>query len=483
MLRKTTYLFLTLLAVVCARFCAKAQMNQAENGVIYSTDEVSSLSDTTALFTIKSIVIEGNRKTDERIILRELSFGEHEQYPLNVLVEKFYKAKKQLMNSGLFMDVVVSLKSLQGYDASVLVAVKERWYIYPIPFARVVDRSLQEWVKNQNMDLTRVNYGLKLKHKNFTGKNDKLYLNLTNGYTKEVTVRYEDWPIDRKLRWFATSSISFGKNRELNYGTFGNQVASYKNPDQFVRSYLHTSFEISHRPAIKTKHTFGVSYFRERLHDTIHKLAPLFTFQKDRISYPLFFYRMQYFDVDFIPYPKKGYAADVNLVKKGLNNNVNLWQLTARTMGSWPLNDKYFFNLRLGGTVKLPFTQPYIMQQMMGYNDMYLQGYEDYIIDGVAGGYTKATFARELINTHFNVPFTNIKRAQHVPLRVYGKVYGNAGYVYHPQPGTSTLNNKLLYSGGVGLDIILLYDFVIKLEWSFNHLRQNGIYLHDRRYL
>ena len=479
----TTYLLLALLVALGMCPCLSAQMNYADNQTIYSTSEVATLTDSSYLFTIKKIVIEGNKKTEEKVILRELPFEENEQYPLNELVAHFAKAKKQLMNSGLFMDAVISLRSLQAHDAFVTVEVKERWYIFPLPFAKVVDRSVQEWVKNQGMDLTRVNYGIKVKHKNFTGQNDKLSLNITNGYTKEVSMYYEDLAIDKSLKWFLNGGFSFGKNKELVYATTNNMHVAYKNPNKFIYTYFNSALELSYRPAIKTKHTFGLRYHYERIGDTLFKLSPYYSFRENNIQYPEFFYRMRYFDVDFIPYPRKGYAAEVEFQKKGFTEDFNLWQLTAKGMGSWPLTPKSFFNLRATGVVKLPFRQPYNMQRFVGQGGNYLQGYEDYVIDGVAGGYTKATVARQLLNTRVNLP-TRIKRLEHIPIKVYGKIYGNAGYVFSRDDyHDNQLNNRFLYSGGVGLDVILLYDFILRLEWSVNHLRQNGIYLHDRRYL
>ena len=68
----------------------------------------------------------------------------------------------------------------------------------------------------------------------------------------------------------------------------------------------------------------------------------------------------------------------------------------------------------------------------------------------------------------------------HIPFRIYGKIYGNAGYAYNPQPGFNSLTNRMLYSGGLGLDIVTLYDVNIRLEWSFNQIGQNAIYLHKK---
>jgi hypothetical protein len=477
------YIFLTLLVTLALCPCLRAQLNYVDNQTIYSTGEGLCITDSVALFTIKKIIIEGNNKTDEKVILRELPFEANEQYSLSELAGHFAKAKKQLMNSGLFMDAIISLRSLEGQDAFVTVAVKERWYIFPLPFVRVVDRSLQEWVQNQGMDMTRVNYGIRVKHKNFTGQNDKLSLNITNGYTKEVSMRYEDLAIDKSLKWFLNGGFSYGKNKELVYATNGNQYIAYKNPDRFIYTYFNSSLEVSYRPAIKTKHTFGLRYNYERIGDTLFKLSPYYSFRENNIQYPEFFYRMQYYDVDFIPYPRKGYAADLEFRKKGFNDDFNLWQLTAKTMASWPLTQKSFFNLRATGMLKLPFKQPYNMQKFIGPSGMYLQGYEDFVIDGVAGAYTKATVARQLLNTRMRLP-TRINGLEYIPIKIFGKIYGNAGYIYSRDDAyDNQLNNRFLYSGGLGLDVILMYDFILRLEWSFNHLRQNGIYLHDRKYL
>jgi hypothetical protein len=111
---------------------------------------------------------------------------------------------------------------------------------------------------------------------------------------------------------------------------------------------------------------------------------------------------------------------------------------------------------------------------------MYMQGYEYNVVDGVAGGYVKGIFSRQLVNTAIHIPSKKIERLNHMPLAIYAKVYGNAGYVHNPQPGDNHLSNTMLYSGGAGIDVVLFADFVFKLEWSLNGIGQKGIYLHNR---
>src|SRR5689334_17785832 len=152
---------------------ALGQMSSGDNTVVYSTNEASAIQDTNRLFVVHDITITGNNKTKPAIILRELPFKINEEYPLSVIVQEYKKARKQLMNTGLFREVVVSLKNLDGYDVYVNVDVQEKWYIWPKAFVRPVDKSFGEWWNESDRNMDRINYGIRLSHNNITGHNDK----------------------------------------------------------------------------------------------------------------------------------------------------------------------------------------------------------------------------------------------------------------------------------------------------------------------
>jgi outer membrane protein assembly factor BamA len=470
---------LVLIAAHGKKVCG--QLLSDDRSVIISTQANESAPDSSGQFVIRNIIISGNRKTNPNIILRELSFQIDEAYSLSMIGQKFRKARKYLMNMGLFTDVVVSLKSISGYDVYVNIEVTEKWYIWPQPFLKTVDKNFHQWWGDGHRDMNRINYGIRLVDNNFTGRNDKLKINIMNGYTRQVQVQYFGLYLDNKLRWSVNGGISVGSNREVNYMTRNDKPVPFKD-DKFLRSYVSWFGEVNFRPAIKTTHTFGVGYNYEDLADTIFKLNPYFSPGHHIIKTPEFTYRLSYFDVDFIPYPTKGYIGELTLKKRGVNNPINLWQLTAKGSGTWTINPAYFFNLRAVGMIKLPFKQPYFTRQFIGYDDQFMQGYEYYVVDGVAGGYTKATLTRKLFTTRFSLGPARYKRVNNVPLRVFAKTFVNAGYVYSKYPGQNELTNSFLYSGGVGIDIVTFTDFVIKIEWSFNRLGENGLYLHQRNF-
>lgn len=470
--------FLCLLSLLA--LAAHAQPDVASD-IIYSTkDTLNKPADTVALYTIKKIFVEGNKHTKQSIVLRELSFKEGEQYPLNVIVEKFGESKKQLLSSELFHEVVIALKSFQGHDVYVQVNVKERWYIFPLPFFKLADRNFAEW-REKGMSLDRVNYGVDISHKNLTGRNDKLNIYLMTGFTRQVQLSYRGLFLDSAMKWSSGFSVAFGKTREISYDNINTKLIAYKNDDDYVYRFFRANVELTYRPALKTRHSFSVSYNEMSVADTIYKLNPKFFNSNSTLKFPEFNYKLSYVDVDYYPYPRSGYVAEVNFNQKGFSKQFNLSQLTLKGSQYFPINDKWFFNLRLLGHVKIPFEQPFIMRRFLP-GEGYMQGFEEAIIDGVAGGYAKGIFTREIFNWAYSIPSKKIDRLNHIPVRIYAKVYGNTGYAYDNQPTIGGVSNKLLFTGGVGLDIVVFYDWIIKLEYSFNSLGQNGLYLHRRDY-
>jgi outer membrane protein assembly factor BamA len=444
------------------------------------TDSVPLTATGVTFFTVRQISIEGNKKTRPAIILRELPFKPGDGYTLAELVKKFENGRRQLMNTALFHEVIVSLHKSEGYLVDVLVQVKERWYIFPIPYFKPVDRNLNQWLIEQKASFKRVNYGIKLLYNNATGRNDKLRVTLISGYTKQLSFNYDRLYIDKKMKWGLNVGLNLGKNREVNYNSVNDKQVFFRS-DDYLRKFMNMNMELTYRRAIRTRHRFGLSYIREDMADTVLKLNPTFFHAgRTRLEYPEMYYSMTYYDLDYIPYPTKGYAAEITLNKKGISKAMNLWQLSVKASGNWATGKKTFVSVNTYGSIKLPFRQPYYNQRLLGYSDVFLQGYEYYVVDGAAGGYLKVAFNRRLFKFDIRIPGTKKLAPSRIPFNIYGKIYGNTGYIYNPYPGNNYLSNRMLYSTGLGIDITTVYDFTLKLEWSFNQLGQNGLFVHRR---
>jgi hypothetical protein len=115
----------------------------------------------------------------------------------------------------------------------------------------------------------------------------------------------------------------------------------------------------------------------------------------------------------------------------------------------------------------------------LGSASLYMRGLEYYVIEGVAGGVARATVKNEVLAFNIHSPLKS-KTHDKIPVRVFLKAYGDLGYSYTPNYGISKLNNKMLRTCGIGLDIVTFYDVVLRFEYSFNQLRERALYFHTQ---
>ncbi len=108
-----------------------------------------------------------------------------------------------------------------------------------------------------------------------------------------------------------------------------------------------------------------------------------------------------------------------------------------------------------------------------------MRGLEYYVVDGVAGAIGRATARNEIFSFAFKNP---VKSQTHnlIPFRFFLKAYGDLGYAYSKNAGNSLLNNRMLKTWGLGLDIVTIYDVVFKIDYSFNQLGNSGFFIHTR---
>lgn len=429
---------------------------------------------------IGDISLTGNKRTKGFIALRELPFTKGSRFTMAELNKQLLLAKQQLMNTALFVDVTVSVSSRKGNVLAIHVNMKERWYFFPLPYFRLVDRNFNQWWVDQKRSLDRVNYGIKFTQNNLTGRNDNLDVWLINGYTQQVTIRYNLPFFDRKLKHGFNIGINSSTQKEINYATGNNKQLFYKQEETTKKAFR---FDItySYRPDVKQRHYFRVSYNDERIADTVIKINPFyFPDQRTRLQFIDFGYQYKYYNVDYIPYPTKGFLFEGNLYRRGLDKVSGLWQIGARAVYTTPVSKKSFLHFEALAIAKAPQRNFFVNQRLFGYGFYQMRGLEYNVVDGMAGAAVKTTLHKEIFSFIFRNPFPS-KTHDKIPFRIFLKAYGDLGYGYNSASNiTNTLNNKLLRTWGFGMDIVSIYDFVFKIEYSFNQLGKDGLYLQTR---
>jgi outer membrane protein assembly factor BamA len=166
--------------------------------------------------SVASITVAGNKKTKPAIITRDdLPFSPGQAYGLGVgrsvrdgttAVNEYHSFSFGKMLAGQF----------DGNCVEVVVQVVERWYLFPFPYFKLIDRNFNQWLIDQNASLKRVNYGAKLLYNNVTGRNDRIRVWLFTGYTQQASVSYERPYFDKKLRWGYRFFMNTAKAKRCN---------------------------------------------------------------------------------------------------------------------------------------------------------------------------------------------------------------------------------------------------------------------------
>lgn len=447
--------------------------------VLIDTSTSTNTSTDTLQYIIGNIKLSGNKKTKSYIVFREVTIKQGQTYSPKDLTKALELTREQVMNTSLFVEVSVYVSSLKSGIAEVNIDVKERWYFFPLPYFKLIDRNFKQWWVEQKASLDRVNYGLKFSYNNVSGRNDKVNLDLVNGYNQQIGFGYSQPFADKSLTKGFNVNFNYSRQREMNYGTLDNKQAFYKQSD-FIREVTRGSFAYTYRPDSKYRYYVRAGYTWDRIGDTIVKLNPqYFPKEKNQINFFELGVGVQYFKLDYNPFPQKGFAYEVGLSNRGFNKNMNMLSLSVKTINALSFTKTTFVQFRNVVNVRLPFDQPYYNIGMLGYGETYLRGLESYVVDGTVGFVSNTTLYQKLFSYVIRNPFKS-KTHDKIPFTYYLKVFGDMGYAYNKYQTPNSLSNKFLHTTGIGIDILSIYDFVFRLEYSFNQLGGRGFAFRTR---
>ena len=440
--------------------------------------------DSAAKIKVQQIKIIGNKSTKSYILLREIQFKQGDSITFSNLSYQLNLARQQVYNTTLFNEVSIVPEIISPSEMTILVTVKERWYLYPLPQFQPVDRNLNEWLVKQHGDLSRVNYGIKFVDYNLTGRRDALRIYLLNGYTKNLSFSYAQPFTNKALTNGFTVGAGYSQSKEIAYKTSINNRLEFLKTNNYIRNTTYISAGYSIRKAIKVRQLFNITYTKTSVSDSV--VSPLYNpdYFKNSSTLKSFIdvtYTYQFTDVNNVIYPLKGTTALLTVGKRGFGftGGINMFSIEGAYSIYHNFSKSWFGSLQLSGKIKLPFNQPYYNQKAIGYGENYLRGLEYYVVDGAAYGLIKSTIKKKLVS--FSVPFPiHSVYLSAIPFTIYAKTFADLGYAYNKTTYETALNNKLLYTGGVGIDIVTFYDIHFKLEYSFNQLSKNGLFLHPQ---
>ena len=144
---------------------------------------------------VDSIYISGNNNTEKDVIMRELTFKIKDT--VNAKTLKYNE--ERIYSLGIFSQVKIAPLALAGKN-NIEIAVKESWYVWPIPFAQLTDNS---WKK--------LTYGLDLNLKNLQGENQVVRSRIGLGYNPFVSFLYYNPDIVKSKNFYFGFNMNYNK--------------------------------------------------------------------------------------------------------------------------------------------------------------------------------------------------------------------------------------------------------------------------------
>ena len=429
---------------------------------------------------IHNIEFKGNDITKRQIIEREMTIHQGDSLLSSELESEVQFNKRRILNLQLFSSVQYEIRAIDDNQVDIEFSLIELFYWIPKPEFSLADRNINVWWKEQGRRLDRTNIGVQLTRINFRGRSERIGGTVQVGYNKYFDFFYKVPFIDKNMKQGVGISATFATGREINYRTFQNKLEFYRN-DNYPYRFFQTELTYTYRPAYAIIHEFNLSYNHYAITKALFNANPDYLGGKKKINFFELKYTFAFNNTDIRVYPLNGLETKTSISKRGLGLDKDLNQFRIRTELSYykKLNNFLSAALVFRGRISFPQRQPYVMDRALGFKNDYVRGYEYYVIDGSHYALLRANLRHKIIDRvlHQNV----IRFIRHIPLRMYLKAYDDIGYGYSEFAGNSFLNNTILNGYGVGLDIVVSYYAKFRIEYSFNHLKQNGLFLHGNK--
>jgi outer membrane protein assembly factor BamA len=437
------------------------------------------------MIILNRFIFKGNKLTREPVIRRELPFREGDTLGTDELTPALQHARENLMNTSLFNFVVIDTLPEPGRPGLVNLrfSFTERWYIWPIPIFELADRNFNAWWKDR--DFSRVNYGINLNVRNVRGRREDLYLYARLGHDEKYRLAYYFPFINRKKTLGLGAAAGLSRNHEVAYATINDELEYFKEERRYALEEKFAYLDLSWRRNIHDIHWIRLNFSEYRFSDSLLSRNDRFSFGNTGLNSHLSFY-YQYKDDyrDFKAYPLTGHYFDAELFKIGLGlfdkGSCDMGYIKSTFRRFVKLHDRWYTAAGITGKYSFQARQPYFFQRGLGYGREFVRGYEYYVVDGHSFGLFKSNLKYELLRprtTRINMIPT--EKFNKIHYAFYLNAFLDAGYVENSfELPENSLSGRMLWGYGLGLDFVTYYDVVIRFEFSFNRMGENGFFIH-----
>jgi outer membrane protein assembly factor BamA len=428
-------------------FCTVSALSQSSTADSLLIAQAEFAPPPDSLFVVEKVAVIGNQKTKGYVLLREMELKAGDYITADALEND----RSRIYNLGLFNRVDIGYVAAEPPHATLIVAVQERWYIYPFPIAGIKDR---DWKK--------LYFGAGLIHQNFRGRNEKLYAALVLGYDPAVILSYRNPMIDEALNDFIEAGVAWRVVRN-------HSITALVDSREFDERHFSALLSIGRRFGVA--HTIrasaGFSYVRVSDYRTGRTMSP-----SGEDSFPVLGLGYTYDTRDAADYALAGEFVRATITKSGVpGSSLDFVRYAGDFRRFVPLVSRLTLAGHVFGDLVAAGPTPSYNRTYFGY-DQRIRGhfYEVYEGECQFGASSELRFAL-LPARYIKLGFIPVPEFSVWKFGVFLAAFADAGTVWFR--GEPFALNRFLGGYGAGVHILLPYGFVLRMEYARNR-RSSG---------
>ena len=438
---------------------------------------------------IQGFEFHGLRKTKEWFVRRELRFNEGDKILQDEVIQCMELITSDLRKTNLFLKIEIYPVYLFEETGGVRfkVVVQENWYIYPSVLFEIADPDFNVWWTEHHRSLKRVNYGFGLNHVNFTGVRDQFKIKLQAGYLRKLQFLYNRPALFPKSKIGLFSAFYYSEHKEIPIQITNNKPVYKKLGDTKIYLNKEAVIGLNFKQNKFWNYAVEVHYFNNKINRQLATEFPNYFLNENYLQiYNLGIVTATYFDMDHILRPTRGLQLNWTIKKAGLifGDDLNYLNFNQTIKACKKIFKNCYLQTNISGELALVRKQkPLNIYKGLDYNDTGISGYEFYEIDGLDFIYNHNEF-RYFVGAYTTDFFKRLLRINSFLIKTdldlsfqFNSAYINDPFYFQ----FNSLTNKILFSLGPGLNFTINEVFQFNINYSVNHLKEDGIYFHTRK--
>ncbi len=466
---------------------------QNKNGEIHTAEAFEY-----SYLKIISAKVTGNKRTKNRIITRELdfklgdslaTFNTNNKFSISTdkrinksdsseLIKRLGYSRENIIDSKLFLTVDIHLEQISGNEYNLLIDVQERWYLWAFPVARVDAPNFNDWLQDPNLDL--LNMGVFASHNNMFGLSHQTSIITYFGNSQLYGLGYYIPWIGQGQKIGLRLGVVYSNSGAVEYASVENERQMLYDKNSLKKWLVGATLNM--RPGLYNYGKIRLQATTASVSDSLLVIAPNYLPDGKKDVSNMNLYADYVYDTrNNKSYPLKGNLLRGFIDKRGmgiLSRDVDYFYYGVDFHFYQSLGNGFYVAEMVKAVNSSSENIAYNYKQNLTSGDDFIRGYDYFALRGDQMYFFRSNVKYELVPPQVKVPKDGNEESKFKNLQYafYLNFFADAAYMKDDFTADNPLNNKALFSWGLGLDFVSYYDLVLRFEYAFTSVGTNGFY-------